>query len=74
MYDPAKLEPWMLGPPSAEVTQRKRALRDAYDALLAAPASSRWDSWTAVRACEDALAAQIAADQDAGASSDEPAA
>jgi hypothetical protein len=50
------------------------ALRDAYDALLATPASSRWDSWTAVRACEDALAAQIAADQDAGASSDEPAA
>jgi len=74
MYDPAKLEPWMLGPPSAKVTQRKRALRDAYDALLATPASSRWDSWTAVRACEDALAAQIAADQDAGASSDEPGA
>ena len=74
MYDPAKLEPWMLGPPSAGVIQCKRALRDAYDALLAAPDSSRGDSWTTVRACEDALAAQLAADRDPGAGSDEPAA
>jgi hypothetical protein len=66
MYDPAKLEPWMLAPPSPEVVQRKAALRDAYDALLAAPDSARWDSWSTVRACEDDLAAQIAADHDDG--------
>lgn len=65
MYDPAKLEPWMLGPPSPEVIQKKGALREAYDALLAAPDSSLWDSWSTVRACEDALAAQVAADRDA---------
>jgi len=56
----------MLGAPSAEVIQRKGALRDAYDALLAAPESSRWDAWTTVQACEVALAAQIAADRDDG--------
>ena len=48
----------MPGAPSAEVIQRKGALRDAYDALLAAPESSRWDAWTTVQACEVALAAQ----------------
>jgi hypothetical protein len=66
MYDPSKLEPWMLGPPSAEVIRRKGTLRKAYDALLASPDSARWDSWSTVRACEDALAAQIAGDHDDG--------
>jgi cysteine-rich CPCC protein len=59
MYDPEKLEPWMLGPPSAKVLARKRALRDAYADLLAAPERERWDPLNRVKDCEEALAAQV---------------
>jgi hypothetical protein len=59
MYDPQELEPWMLGPPSAEVLARKRALRTAYTDLLAAPEGKRWYPLNAVKDCEDALAAQV---------------
>ena len=64
MYDPKKLEPWMLGPPGAEVLARKRALRDAYTALLSAPEHHRWDPLNAVKDCEYALAAQLEAERE----------
>jgi hypothetical protein len=64
MYDPKKLQPWMLGPPSAEVLARKRALRDAYTALLSAPEHHRWDPFNAVKDCEYALTAQLDAERE----------
>jgi hypothetical protein len=64
MYDPKKLEPWMLGPPSAEVLARKRALRDAYTALLAAPEHHRWEPLNDVKDSEYALAVQLDAERD----------
>jgi hypothetical protein len=64
MYDPQKLEPWMLGPPGEEVLARKRELRDAYTALLSASEHQRWDPLNVVKDCEDALDAQVNAERD----------
>lgn len=64
MYDPAKLEPWMLGPPSAEVLALKHALRDAYTALLSAPKRKQWEPLNLVKDRESALATQVDAERD----------
>lgn len=64
MYDPAKLEPWMLGPPTAEVLALKEALRDAYTALISAPKGKQWEPLNLVKDCESALESQIAAERD----------
>jgi hypothetical protein len=54
----------MLGPPSAAIIFCKRALRDAYADLLAAPKHQQWDPLNNVRACEDTLAAQADAERE----------
>ena len=64
MYDPDKLEPWMLGPPSAALLLRKRAFRDSCAALLSVSGRERWDAFGLARACESALAAQADADRE----------
>jgi len=64
MYDPEKLEPWMLGPPSAELLMRKRAFRDSCAALLSVSGRERWDAFGLARACESALEAQADADRE----------
>jgi hypothetical protein len=54
----------MSGPPSAAVLARKRALREAYAKLLAAPKHHQWDPLNDVKAWEDALAAQVDAERE----------
>jgi hypothetical protein len=63
MYDPNKLQAWMLGPPSEEVLAWKHELRDAYAALLSAPEHDRWNPLNVVKSCEDMLAAQLNTDR-----------
>jgi len=63
MYDPEKLEPWMLGPPSAELLMRKRAFRDSCTALLSEFGRQR-SAFGRVQACESALEAQADADRE----------
>jgi hypothetical protein len=63
MYDPAKPEPWMLGPPSRDVLRLKRTLHNAYKSLLAAPEHDRHAPLNIVKDCERALAIQIDAER-----------
>jgi hypothetical protein len=67
MYDPAAPPLWMGGPPAAEELELRRALREAYEALGAAPERrERGDPWERVldlefqlRAAEEARRAAL---------------
>jgi hypothetical protein len=65
MYDPSRLEPWMIGPPSQALLDCKAALRNAYVLLLAARPRERRNLWHTVRQCEQALTAREEADREA---------
>ena len=62
MYDPARPEPWMGGPPPASELALRRELGAAYAELAAAPEPHRdWRGWEAILAREAALRAAEAA-------------
>ena len=58
MYDPARPPEWMGGLPTPEELDHRRALRQAYEVLAAAPERrARGDAWDAVVAMEAQLRA-----------------
>jgi hypothetical protein len=80
MYDPAEPPAWMGGPPTAEETGVRRALREAYEALAgASDPQARGAAWERVldvesqlRAAEEARRAATEADlEDEGGWDDE---
>jgi uncharacterized protein YcaQ len=67
IYDPDVLPEWKLAAPSPAVQEARRTLREAYEALMAAPPGAQWERWNVVieaeRGVRDALAAQQAEDE-----------
>jgi hypothetical protein len=55
MYDPARPEPWMAGPPTPDEMALRRALRDAYEALRTTPEREQHELWRQIGEYESSL-------------------
>jgi len=73
IYDPDNPPAWRLTPPSAEVLERRRALRAAYIAVLVHDAPDSTERGEHVQACENALRQSLAGERARNAEIDEPA-
>lgn len=57
MYDPARPEPWMAGPPPVEELALRRTLKSAYDALHGLDEEATREQWESIEALEAELRA-----------------
>lgn len=68
IYDPSNLPDWKVSVPSPDVQEARRALREAYEVLMATEPDARKEPWNGVTDAERylhaALEAQQAADEE----------